>query len=78
MSLIVPLLVNAKRIGSIIISRLDCQASGVNTYAWLIEMIPRPGEAEVLLTGEIDHNYEDGALSLLSKVLDEAGVRVDD
>lgn len=80
MSLIVPIMVNDTTIGNIVIHRTIPLKDGLDVYPydWVVEMNGNSNHALLKASGvQLWHNYSDGALELLRKVLDLATLRTD-
>lgn len=76
MSLILPIMINTTTIGALTIRRIDClKGGGEHAYEWELQMNDTPdlrgtrrGQTQA---GYIAHRYDDGAVQLIKKVMEQ-------
>lgn len=75
-----PIQINDDMIGAIMARRLDPLELGREVYTYEYEITVKPFEKihrpSSHYAGVLTHNYHDGALVLLAKILDTAGIHV--
>lgn len=77
MTLRVPIMVGDQQIGLIAIGRTAQRHADIDLYHYRWEVDIDGGPAPTHLKGGLDHNYSDGALELIRKVLDAATLKGD-
>ncbi|QNL30806.1 hypothetical protein SEA_ESTES_97 [Mycobacterium phage Estes] len=76
MSLIMPMMIGHQTIGSIVISRLE-KLSDKDTYLYEWEVFMKEGRTlrgdrpQEYHTGTVEHDYDDGAVKLIQKVMEK-------
>lgn len=73
MALIVDLHVNHRPIGQIVAVRTDGHIGGSeNTYDYDVTLLPSANHGQMSKRGKLKHDYNDGALELVRKIIVEA------